>query len=504
MRLRDTHATPRLQLKELLLVALLCAPVFFFNVFSSHDWGGDFAQYIAQAINMVEGVPMNETGYLYNPDHPWLAPPVYPVGYPLLLAPVYFFSGNSIHAFSMLTSLFIFLTGIASFAWFRRHWGTLVSLLLMIGLIYSPWLVRFKMEIRSDLPFTLFLLFFMLAYSRKSREFMLSSLLVGVLGGFLISIRSIGAIICIAVGFDFLQRWWTNRKNKDEEFSMIRHLRHPALVILGTVGSYLVISKLLFPVPSATAPYPNLFTTDGLLECMWLNLLHYYEIFKYFFFAYVEEWKIIPQIISYALVSMMVFGMLRKWILKFDWIDVLFLSYMGVLLVFPYRASGIRFILPVLPIALYYVCYGFHGIPIRLPFSRNLVAFILGGLLLFPYHVQLKITLTHQQDVAMEGPQKANAQALWQHIQEHTAKEDRFAFTFPRVLALYTGREALGTQKHQTPEEIERTYRAFEVDYIVVHEAEGDDGMKQFVVERPNLVKKVWETDGIVLYQLQF
>ena len=49
-----------------LILILLLLPVFFINVTDSHDWGGDFAQYISQAKNIVEGNPHYETGYIFK------------------------------------------------------------------------------------------------------------------------------------------------------------------------------------------------------------------------------------------------------------------------------------------------------------------------------------------------------------------------------------------------------------------------------------------------------
>jgi len=37
-----------------ILMALVLVPLFFINARNSHDWGGDFAMYIMQAINIVD------------------------------------------------------------------------------------------------------------------------------------------------------------------------------------------------------------------------------------------------------------------------------------------------------------------------------------------------------------------------------------------------------------------------------------------------------------------
>ena len=75
-----------------IFIGLLCLPVLFINIKDTHDWGDDPAQYIHQAKNIVDGKPQSETGYIFNEDN-FLDPKAYPVGFPLLLAPVYCFFG---------------------------------------------------------------------------------------------------------------------------------------------------------------------------------------------------------------------------------------------------------------------------------------------------------------------------------------------------------------------------------------------------------------------------
>src|SRR5665213_140532 len=95
------------------LLVVLLIPLFFINIRDSHDWGDDFAQYIQQAINSTKGIPQSESGYIYNREIDIVARPV---GFPLMLAPVYMVFGNSIKAFSVTITLFLFLLGITLFS----------------------------------------------------------------------------------------------------------------------------------------------------------------------------------------------------------------------------------------------------------------------------------------------------------------------------------------------------------------------------------------------------
>src|SRR5690349_19487285 len=103
----ENIAVKRYWLKYL-IAALICLPVFVINIKHSHDWGDDFAQYIHQAKNITTGTSQQQTGYIYIPEFLHLGPPTYPVGFPLLLAPVYAMFGNSVWHFDIYTSFFLF------------------------------------------------------------------------------------------------------------------------------------------------------------------------------------------------------------------------------------------------------------------------------------------------------------------------------------------------------------------------------------------------------------
>ena len=195
------------------LVAVSCVHLFFINIKDSHDWGDDFAQYIHQAENIVKGIPQTETGYIYNKDYPLYSPPVYFTGFPLLLAPVYAIAGNSIIAFSYLISALLFLSAIIFFRFFNSYFNPLTSYLLVLIIVCNPWILNYKMEIGSDIPFTFFLFLSILFYLH-SKKSMGALILLGVLAGFLISIRNIGIAFALSVVLDELLNIKKEKENK--------------------------------------------------------------------------------------------------------------------------------------------------------------------------------------------------------------------------------------------------------------------------------------------------
>src|SRR4030095_8281697 len=95
-------------MKRFLIVPLLislAAPAFI-NIRYDHDWGDDFAMYILEAKHIALGIPLSNLEFVYDPVTSWGGPPAYPVGFPLMLAPIYYFFGLSFRHFHYLTSAF--------------------------------------------------------------------------------------------------------------------------------------------------------------------------------------------------------------------------------------------------------------------------------------------------------------------------------------------------------------------------------------------------------------
>src|SRR5215469_17771585 len=108
----------RSRLLVVVLLAILAIPAFMNIKSSSHDWGSDFAMYILQARNIVDGRSQLDTGYVYASETSYY-PRAFPAGFPLALSPVYKIFGNSIYHFNLLIALMTLGLSWLSFYYFR-------------------------------------------------------------------------------------------------------------------------------------------------------------------------------------------------------------------------------------------------------------------------------------------------------------------------------------------------------------------------------------------------
>jgi hypothetical protein len=138
-------------------VVLLSAALAFAMLTKGHDWGDDFAAYLAQAISILHGTmrqavmtnafTMRESSRAYGPiATPW--------GYPALLAPAYLVCGGlnilclkafNIPAFAAFLAVF--------FRFVRRRLALVDSAIVLSLFAFNPELLRFQDNILSDITF---------------------------------------------------------------------------------------------------------------------------------------------------------------------------------------------------------------------------------------------------------------------------------------------------------------------------------------------------------------
>ena len=94
--------------------ALLIA-VSMLNVSNSHDWGGDFAMYISQSQNILDGKPIWETGYIVNPQYTMLSPKEYPPLFSILILPIIAIYGIEIQPILYFVSFLFAISTILMF-----------------------------------------------------------------------------------------------------------------------------------------------------------------------------------------------------------------------------------------------------------------------------------------------------------------------------------------------------------------------------------------------------
>ncbi|MBF0385122.1 MAG: glycosyltransferase family 39 protein [Candidatus Omnitrophica bacterium] len=143
----------------ILIFIFLCLLINIITIKNGHNWGGDFAQYIIHAKNLVEGNSY-QAGIMLD------LPLLYPPGYPLIIALIIKYFGTSFFILKFLNV--IFWSGFVYFS-YRLASGLLgkeLGILLALFLAVSSDFFTFKQNVLSDVPFSFFCVLSVFMYDK--------------------------------------------------------------------------------------------------------------------------------------------------------------------------------------------------------------------------------------------------------------------------------------------------------------------------------------------------
>jgi len=405
----------------------LIGVVYLATLREGHRWGDDFALYILHAKNIVEGRPYAETGYIFNPDLRRIGPRTYPPVFPLLLAPLYKAYGLNLEAMKVeVVCLFLGSLWLA-FLLFRSELSFASQLLLVLGIGLNPYLWNFKENIVSEFPFLFFLYLAFLALQERDQTPALSdrggtplgrSLLAGALCCVCYGTRSIGLVLlpCLVI-HDFLQ--------------YRRLTRRSVVVTVMVLVTVLVINLFVHSDGDYFAPTFHI-SPD--------RLLHKVRALAYSVMVLWDNGH--SRALQYALLvsayALALLGFVEKVRRRIDVHDLFAVLYPLVMVPLP-QPGQIRYLIPMIPLFVFYIFRGAHVVATRLRLNQALVTAALASAILGTYTLKYSSSDFGPIEKGVTSP---TSRALFEYIRKNTRKEDVFIFRKPRALPLFTGRSA--------------------------------------------------------------
>lgn len=133
------------------------AAVMFASHRPGHWWGDDWALYIRQAQGLLDGHPgrvFDENRFTVEAsDGAAFSPPLYPWGFPLLLAPFVAIVGDDLDQLAIVPVLCACLFACSWYALARPRIGTVAALLGVVAVTLTPVLLSWTELIQSEWPF---------------------------------------------------------------------------------------------------------------------------------------------------------------------------------------------------------------------------------------------------------------------------------------------------------------------------------------------------------------
>ncbi len=482
-----------------ILLLFFMLPLFFLNITGKHGWGGDFSQYIHQAINIVENKAIDDIGYIYNENHPSLAPSAYPVGFPILLAPVYAFFGNSMTVFMIYMTILLCILGGLSYFFFRSEFSILASFLGIFILLYNPWTVGFKSNVLSDIPFTLFFLLSAVFYLFwQNKRF---AAVIGFVAGFTILIRPIGYVLLIAIVMDKLIKLILAHYQKNYTVERLKkEVKDGLIIIIAALTVVFLFHEVFFPLPEKNN-YTDIITSTTKIDYLSKNVKHYADFTQSYFTLNKTSFLSISSFWVFSFITLL--GMIRQ---KRNTIFLLLLilGIVGIIMLFPY-VQGFRYIYPTVPFIIYFFLHGTKKLIPNKKYNQLFLAiyFLITLILYIPKLIafQKSIDSNHLES----GPQAKDAIEAFKYIKENVPEDAILVFNKPRVLSLYTDRSCMGSS-FKDPDALHSKFLEKNVDYVLFNTwvASSGTSVHRYVSKyRESHLDSIWSNKRYRLFQLR-
>ena len=467
------------QLREITGTGVFLLAVFFITLFygatlrEGHNWGGDFSQYIQHAVNIAEGRSYDDLKVIHNSLN-YVAPKIYSPVTPLMLAPVYHYFGLDLTAMKLAQLVFFSLSLLLIAKLFGRSLSTAGVFAVLVLFALNPYVWGQKDNIHSEslfLFFSFLSLWLMELRYRSSREDIWRGfgVLLGLTMYLAYATREIGVVLPLTV--------------ITYELVTLRKVTGTALVATGVFLSFALLQENLLEPHQY---YPDIEASLSTLAAeLRMGEMTHSTIFK-FDYAHIarqvlrygeslrEFWSVgyWPGLIVAIIVSMLALtGYVRRLWLHISVSEIYTAGYVAVILLFA-GFQGLRYLMPVIPLYLYYAFIGLQYSSERL--GRQVAVILLVVIIAGAGAGYLHDYRQQDFSVIADGISSPDAVAMLDYIRTQTSPDDLIVFRKPRVLALLTGRKSSIYPARYNPPVFLESLDVLGADYIVAGHFESD------------------------------
>ncbi|MEO8734050.1 MAG: hypothetical protein ABI373_06950, partial [Flavobacteriales bacterium] len=312
-------------------------------------------------------------------------------GFSLMLAPVMLFGPTTAFLFTLLLAASLVAFGLLYRKYLSALFPPLTATLMVLALCYNSTVLSMKLDLTPEFPFTVLSLVICLAVRDRRSGY----LLVGVLAGLLVSFKLLGLAMLPALVLGWCWR---------EEDLRSRFIAS-AKVVLAAITVFFAIQHLAtgsFGLDNVLW-YQKPFTGE---ELPGSNLEYYQGVVMYFFVQHVANWvnNTLAIVTEIGFCIGLMVGIRRRWTVE----TLYTMAYLAVLLAYPYRGGGMRFLFPIMPFLFVAVARGFSKVLLWIRIRSTQATAVYWIVLLLTYWVNFQNTV-NDQPPRIVGPDSAEA-----------------------------------------------------------------------------------------------
>lgn len=495
------------------VISVTCGFIYALTLHNGHSWGGDFSQFIHHAKNIVEGIPYANTGYIISNSTRFIAPPTYPPIYPLMLTPIYLLYGIDIEVMKLVGIIFFCFFLLLIPLIFKNNLKTKHHIIIIILLAANPFIWHYSNVIMSEFTFLFFTYLALYIMQRNldiESDALTSSVIIGaIILGLVMYLsygcREIGLVLPLCV-----ITYEVIHKRKLSILSIASFLvfflfAYTQKVILNPINIDSDVHNALVNFSERYSAESHLNSHFDLIN---IDLMAIIQRMQRYYWSLAE---FLPKNDSHFLqiatptllnifLALSIAGYIISLKRKIHVTEIFFAGYISVLLLFK-SPSYARYLLPILPLALYYalLAYDQLGLILNRNFFSISLTVTISIIILISYISGIKDM--NYRSISY-GVGHESAIEMFNFIRNETRADDTIVFDKPRVISLFTERKSIGkTLFNDSPEMINEFYSSASADFYV--DSNLHIGLEEIRESRPPTDKfsQVFRNTYFVIYK---
>ncbi|MCP4652147.1 MAG: glycosyltransferase family 39 protein [Candidatus Omnitrophica bacterium] len=436
------------------------------------DTGGDSAQYITVAESVASGQGLRMLNY---PGEPICV--MYPPVFPLLLSSVVFFFGRNFYLMYLLVAFLGFLSLIMFYHIFKKYSDSKMAFFTIFFLAVNwNYIIYCARYIRSEIPYLFFsacVLFMLGKYIDKPKWFNRDGLFLILTLALTYFTRHIGVILFFSV----ITALWFSRK----EVGMKKILLVGGGFLVVFLGwnvfkfiyrSYVVSQfKLLFAVDAYALDKGTFLQHPEYIFTRFVSGIDYYSkrIAEIICLYPMTKWQLWQSFAPFVTTGLIFLGLWRKFIENRKCVlTYYFLFYFFLVIFWPFH-EGIRFLVPLMPLLIFYFLIGTKTVAGLFPKKLKQLVFLSVVIAIFAVNCLTTVAFSTYFPPSL-SPGFGNFVRAHGWISENLPEDGVICSRKPRLTYLYTGHQSLSYKFSLDPDEVYEELLKNKIKYLVLDE----------------------------------